>query len=51
MRGLSDQQIRGRLSAQWPLEKKIELADFVVWTEGSFELYRLQLERILKWII
>ncbi len=51
MRGLSDQQIRGRLSAQWPLEKKMELADFVVWTEGSFELYRLQLERILKWII
>jgi dephospho-CoA kinase len=45
-RGWDDEQISRRLQAQWPVEKKMELANFVVWTEGEVESHRQQLERI-----
>ena len=46
-RGWSAQQIQQRIAAQWPVEKKMALADFVVWTEGSLAVHAAQLERIL----
>lgn len=46
-RGLTRAQIEARLRAQWPIEQKMELADYVIWTEGCLELYRAQLERVL----
>ena len=46
-RGWPEPQIKQRLAAQWPLEKKIAASHFVLWTEGVVELHRLQLERIL----
>lgn len=46
-RGWSPEQIRQRIDAQWPVEKKMALADYVVWTEGNFDLHKHQLERIL----
>lgn len=46
-RGLTMAQIEARLHAQWPIERKMELADHVIWTEGCLELYKAQLERIL----
>src|SRR5262249_23043525 len=32
-RGWNEEQITRRLQAQWPVEKKMELANYVVWTE------------------
>jgi dephospho-CoA kinase len=46
-RGWPETQIQQRLAAQWPVEKKIAASDRVVWTEGSMEIHRQQLERIL----
>jgi dephospho-CoA kinase len=37
-----------RIAAQWPVEKKMELADYVVWTEAGFDVHNLQLDRILR---
>lgn len=35
--GLSDADARARLAAQWPIALKIERADFVIDTSGTFE--------------
>ena len=35
--GLSEQDAQRRIDAQWPLARKIEQADFVVRTDGTFE--------------
>lgn len=46
-RGWNPEQIEQRIAAQWPVEKKIAAADYVVWTEGSLEVMSEQLERIV----
>ncbi len=46
-RGWTPEQIEQRVRAQWPIEKKIDLADYVVWTEGGLDVLAAQLERIL----
>ena len=46
-RGWKLEQARQRIQAQWPIEKKIALANYVVWTEGAVEVHELQIERIL----
>jgi dephospho-CoA kinase len=46
-RGWNDAQIEGRIRAQWPTEKKIALAHFVIWSETTLELHAAQWERIL----
>jgi len=43
----SAEQIRQRIAAQWPVEKKMAGADFVVWSEGGVEVLAQQLDRIL----
>jgi len=45
-RGWTPDQIEQRIAAQWPIEKKIAGADYVVWTEGSPDVLGEQLERI-----
>ena len=45
-RGWSAREISQRISAQWPVQRKMDLADYVVWTEGLLEAHREQLERI-----
>lgn len=45
-RGWSAEQIEKRLSAQWPIEKKMARADYVAWSEGGLEVLRQQLDRI-----
>ena len=45
-RGWDARQIRQRLDAQWPVEKKMELSNYVVWTEGEVENQPAQLARI-----
>lgn len=46
-RGWTEDQIRQRLAAQWPVEKKIVQADFVVWTDTTLEAHAAQLERVV----
>lgn len=46
-RGWDRQQIEQRIQAQWPVEKKMALANYVVWTEGDMETHAAQLQRII----
>jgi dephospho-CoA kinase len=46
-RGWTSEQIQRRNAAQWPVEKKIGRADFVVWSEGGLDVLARQLDRIL----
>jgi dephospho-CoA kinase len=46
-RGWSDAQIAARVAAQWPVGKKMDLADFVIWSEGSLDVLSEQLKRVL----
>ena len=46
-RGWTPEQISQRLAAQWPAARKIEAADFLIWTESSLEVHAAQLDRIL----
>jgi len=47
-RGWPAEQIAQRVAAQWATSKKIEAADFLVWTESSLEVHGAQLQRVLK---
>ena len=47
LRGWTAEECRRRIDAQWPVERKIGLADYVVWTEGLLEVADAQVERIL----
>lgn len=47
-RGWTAEQISQRLAAQWPIAKKTEAADFLIWTESSLEIHAAQLDRILE---
>ena len=47
-RGWNPEQVNQRIAAQWPIEKKIAKADFVVWSEGTFEVLAAQLDRIIR---
>ena len=43
---LSEEQARRRLAAQWPLEKKIERADFVIHNGGTLEELYWQVDQV-----
>ena len=45
-RGWSEPQIQQRLSAQWPLEKKMAASHYVIWTEGDLLVHERQLARL-----
>ena len=47
-RGWSPDQIDQRIKAQWPIDKKMLLADFVVWTDGDLDTHARQCQRILQ---
>ncbi len=49
-RGWEEPHIRQRVDAQWPIQKKIELSDYVVWTEGSLDAHQEQLQKIFAWL-
>jgi len=44
----SPEQIQQRIRAQWPIEKKMALAHYVIWTEGSLDVHAEQIEHILR---
>jgi dephospho-CoA kinase len=41
-------QIEKRIKSQWPVEKKMELSHYVIWTEGDRDAHARQLDRILS---
>ena len=45
-RGFDDFQIKDRLATQWPLQKKIDLANVVIWNNNSWSLTKEQLSLI-----
>ena len=47
-RRMTPEQIAQRIKAQWPIEKKMEAADYVIWDEGDLSVVEEQLEKILK---
>lgn len=47
-RGWSEEEIARRLAAQWPIERKIAAADFVIWAEGGLAQTEAQLDRVLE---
>ena len=47
-RGWTEEQIRQRLGAQWPIQQKMDLANYVVWTEAGLDTHAAQLERIIS---
>jgi len=47
-RGWPPIQIHQRIQAQWPTEKKMATADFVVWTEAGLDVHATQLDRVLR---
>ena len=46
-RGWNPEQIEQRKRSQWPVERKMDLANYVVWTEGSIQVHAEQLRRII----
>jgi len=47
-RGWTEEQIRQRLGAQWPIQQKMDLAHYLVWTEAGLDTHAAQLERIIS---
>jgi dephospho-CoA kinase len=46
-RGWPAEQITQRIAAQWPIEKKIAAANYVIWTEAGMDVHAAQVDRIL----
>ena len=47
-RGWSPEHIYQRIHAQWPVEKKMNLANYVIWSEGSVDIHAAQLDLLLR---
>jgi len=47
-RGWSEEEMAQRKEAQWPIERKMLLANFVVWNDAGLEVQAEQLDRILE---
>jgi dephospho-CoA kinase len=47
-RGWDEVQIQQRLAAQWPVEKKLDGADFVIWTESKLSTHVEQISCVLQ---
>jgi dephospho-CoA kinase len=45
-RGFQGEESSQRVASQWPLQKKIDLADVVIWNNADWELTEQQLEQI-----
>ncbi len=47
-RGMSDEDARQRLAAQWPTVEKVSRADFVIRTDGTFEETDRQVDEVYR---
>jgi dephospho-CoA kinase len=48
LRGLDKPRAMRVLDAQWPIEKKVSAADFVIWNDGSREVLEQQIGQVAK---
>lgn len=46
-RGWSAEQSRQRIQAQWPIERKMERADYMIWTGAGLDVHSAQVDRVL----
>ena len=46
-RSWSETESARRIAAQWPVERKAAVSDYVVWSEGSLAVLKAQVDRIL----
>ena len=47
-RGLTADEARRRVAAQWPVERKIELSDVVVWNDGDLDSLREEARKLVE---
>jgi dephospho-CoA kinase len=47
-RGWSDEELNSRIAAQFPIERKIALADYVVWTDTTVAAHEAQLRKLVS---
>jgi dephospho-CoA kinase len=45
-KGLTETEARARIGAQWPLQKKMDKADFVIWNDGMLQILSEQADII-----
>ena len=45
-KGLSETEARARIGAQWPVQKKMDKADFVIWNDGTLQVLSEQADII-----
>lgn len=46
-RSWSETESARRIAAQWPVERKAAVSDYVVWSEGSLAVLEAQVDRVL----
>jgi dephospho-CoA kinase len=46
-RGWSDEEILGRIRAQWPVERKMSASNVVLWAEGPLKILEMQIASLL----
>ena len=46
--GLSEADARARVAAQWPIDRKVALADDVIWTTGTMEETERQVDAFIR---
>lgn len=49
-KGLDETQARARIRAQWPLQTKLDRADFVIWNDGTLAVLHQQADCIWQTI-
>lgn len=50
-RGLTEAEASARIAAQWPVERKMELSDYVVCNEGTPERLQRQLDLVMESLV
>jgi dephospho-CoA kinase len=49
-KGMTETQARSRIRAQWPLQQKMDRADFVIWNDASLDVLHQQADIIWETI-
>ena len=45
--GITEAEARARVAAQWPIDRKVERADYVIWTTGTLQETERQVDAVL----
>lgn len=50
-RGLTAEEARARVASQWPVEKKAELSDIVIWNDGDLDSLRAEAQKTVAGLL